>query len=102
MLAKLTVGHPGLTFPVGFKGQRVDQRGPPIVKLDIECAGVFEAHAVLKRNLLDFQSGQRRVLELAEAPFPGIADVGQGVRPYHPGRPSATGKFRIDLPVGYQ
>jgi len=40
MLAELAVGHPGPQLEL-LKGQRVDQDGPAIDKLDIEGAGVL-------------------------------------------------------------
>ena len=76
MLAELPVGDPGLAFRSLFERERVNQDRPALPKLHIVGAAVFERHPVLQRELLDLQSGQRRVLELAETPLVGVGNEG--------------------------
>ena len=76
MLTKLTIGNPGLIFFVDFEGKRVDQSGLPLEKLYVVCARIFQGHVAVERLLLDSYQRQRRILQLAEAPFVGIGDEG--------------------------
>jgi hypothetical protein len=81
MLTELAVGHPGSHLEL-LEGQRIDEKGPPVYKLDVEGAGVFEGHFVFKSSLLDFEHGQSGFLELGETPLVRIGNEGDDLRLY--------------------
>jgi hypothetical protein len=81
MLAELPVSHPGLQLEF-LEGQRIDKKGPPVYKLDVEGAGVLEGHPKIKGRLLDFEHGQSRLFELSETPLIWIGDEGDDLRLY--------------------
>jgi len=76
VLAELAVAVPRTALLVALERERIDQDRPALEKLDVVGARVLERHVVAQGRLLNSEGGERRVLELAEAPLVGIGEEG--------------------------
>src|SRR6266545_5573855 len=69
MLAELAICNPWLSLFIFLERERINQYCLAIHKLNIVCAGILQCHVVFQCSLVNSQSRESSILQLAKCPL---------------------------------